>query len=90
MLLLTWATVSWRTGRCLQPVFVFGLTLSRRKGQWSALCQFLDSQRLGFEDGIGRGKQFLSYFQVQRDEKGGKGSRSHGCLSLREQLDCPC
>lgn len=38
------------------------------------LCASAGPRSSGFEEGLGSGKQFLSYFQVQRDERNGEES----------------
>lgn len=82
MLLLAWASFPVRWVASPRPLCSGRLSASGTDN--GALCASAGPRRSGFEDGIGRGKQFLSYFQVQRDERNGKERRSPRYLPRRE------
>lgn len=86
MLLLAW--VSFLAWWVVSPRLLCSGRLPASGRDNGALCASAGPRHSGLEDGLGRGKQFLSYFQVQRDERRGKERRSPRHLPGREGAGC--
>lgn len=73
--------------RTMSPAFLSSWPFCIKWEQWNSLYRPLNPPKLGFEDGMYRGKQFLPYFQVKRAGRGRKKTKGRPPWNWQLVLD---